>query len=317
MNGASPREQIIEVLKKHPEGLTITTISELTKLHRHTVTKYIYELRGADLIYERDIGPAKLCYIKGLTKKRERETMNRLSNHKIKTNVGQIQLVAVVLFLVLVPAAIITAQNATNITGNVSVPIEGYMIVTNEGDSNLSGDMLGELVSEFGNTTNETTNQTEPGNITEIPGFESGNQNVNGTVENNETKNDTTEIPLLGNQTGNETQIEPPATTINGTNQKTEDETQMIESGIISPERVNREELFEIKAYAKNTGSVPATNVKIKWFMPEGFVIASGSDTAYCQEVGPQDYCWNNITVKASLSSSLGASQINTTVNYG
>jgi DNA-binding transcriptional ArsR family regulator len=130
----SPRELIIEVLRKHPEGLTITAISEFTKLHRHTVTKYLYELRGAEMIYEREIGPARLCYLKdGVTKKKERETIKRLNNHNMKSSLGQIQIIAVVLFLVLAPAAIIAAQNATNFTENVSIPLEGYITANNEG----------------------------------------------------------------------------------------------------------------------------------------------------------------------------------------
>ncbi|MCK4335290.1 MAG: hypothetical protein KAW40_01035, partial [Candidatus Aenigmarchaeota archaeon] len=175
MNGGSPRELIIEVLRKHPEGLTITVISELTKLHRHTVTKYLYELRGADIIYEREIGPARLCYIKdGITKRKEKEIMKRLNNRNMKSNIGQIQLIAVVLFLILVPAVVITAQNATNLTENVSIPLEGYITANNEGVTfNISENTLDELVSNITNKTsieppNVTENVTEPVNQTNV-----------------------------------------------------------------------------------------------------------------------------------------------------
>jgi uncharacterized repeat protein (TIGR01451 family) len=338
MEGASPREQIIEVLKKHPEGLTITTISEATKLHRHTVTKYVYELRGADIIYEREIGPAKLCYIKdGLTNKKERETINRLSNHKMKSNLGQMQLVAIVLFLTLVPAAIITAQNATNITGNISASIEGYMTALNESTSNLSGDLLGELLSESGNEMNGTTNQTEPENGTELPSASKDAFGLNGTYENNEINitignetviiandsrlNETIENSVPEIQTVNETQIGPQVImineSVNETEQEADNETQVMEAGIISPEKVNREETFEIKVYAKNTGPAPVKDVKIELVMPEGFTVVSGSNSYYCHEIGPQDYCWNNTTAKAAISSNLGTGHIKATVNYG
>ncbi|MEE9323881.1 MAG: helix-turn-helix domain-containing protein, partial [Candidatus Aenigmarchaeota archaeon] len=190
MSGGSPRELIIGVLNKHPEGLTITAISDLTKLHRHTVTKYVYELRGADLIYEREIGPARLCYIKdGVTKRKEKEVMSRLNNRNMKSEAGQIQVLAVVLFLVLVPAAIITAQNVTN----SSVGLEGMAVsldmeIDTNSSLNESGGIDGGEEGFFGGIENETVNETgEP---------EGANETENAT---------TPEIPE-GNETLNETQ---------------------------------------------------------------------------------------------------------------
>jgi predicted transcriptional regulator len=58
------KERIIEILRNHPEGLTIIEISKLLDSHRHTITKYIYQLIGEGLIYQRKIGTAKLCYLK-------------------------------------------------------------------------------------------------------------------------------------------------------------------------------------------------------------------------------------------------------------
>lgn len=59
-----PKQQIIEVLKKHPEGLTLQKIAQLTNMNRLTTTKYIHELLGAGVIYQRKVGVAKLCYLK-------------------------------------------------------------------------------------------------------------------------------------------------------------------------------------------------------------------------------------------------------------
>lgn len=58
------RKRIVALLRKHPEGLPILEISRLVDAHRHTVTKYIYELVGADVIEIRKIGTVKLCLLK-------------------------------------------------------------------------------------------------------------------------------------------------------------------------------------------------------------------------------------------------------------
>ena len=59
-----PRKVILEVLKMHPEGLTIQKISKLSGMSRLTATKYIHELLGAGVVYQRKVGVAKLCYLK-------------------------------------------------------------------------------------------------------------------------------------------------------------------------------------------------------------------------------------------------------------
>jgi len=58
------RERIIKILKEHPEGLTIMDISNLLGTNRITVSKYVYGLIAENLIHERKIGPAKMCYLK-------------------------------------------------------------------------------------------------------------------------------------------------------------------------------------------------------------------------------------------------------------
>jgi len=59
-----PRKVILEILKMHPEGLTIQKISKLSGMSRLTATKYIHEMLGAGIIYQRKVGVAKLCYLK-------------------------------------------------------------------------------------------------------------------------------------------------------------------------------------------------------------------------------------------------------------
>ncbi len=59
-----PRIEIIELLKKHPEGLTIQQMSDMLGLSRLTVTKYLHELLGAEIVTQRKVGKAKLTYLK-------------------------------------------------------------------------------------------------------------------------------------------------------------------------------------------------------------------------------------------------------------
>jgi len=58
------KQKVIVVLSKHPEGLIVNEISNLLGIHRHTLTKYIYQLVGEQLIYQRKIGSAKLCCLR-------------------------------------------------------------------------------------------------------------------------------------------------------------------------------------------------------------------------------------------------------------
>lgn len=63
-NGDSLKEKIQEILKKHPEGLTIQDLAKITGAHRQTVTKYVLWLEGAGIVYRRRIGAVTLQYLK-------------------------------------------------------------------------------------------------------------------------------------------------------------------------------------------------------------------------------------------------------------
>ena len=56
-------KKILKYLKKHPEGTMILDLAKALKIHRHTATKYVYRLEGAQKIKIRKIGIAKLCYL--------------------------------------------------------------------------------------------------------------------------------------------------------------------------------------------------------------------------------------------------------------
>ncbi|MEM5778761.1 MAG: helix-turn-helix domain-containing protein [Candidatus Aenigmatarchaeota archaeon] len=63
MSARNIRNEIIEILEKHPEGLTLVEIEKIIGVSKHTVAKYIYQLVGEGLIYQREVGTAKLCYL--------------------------------------------------------------------------------------------------------------------------------------------------------------------------------------------------------------------------------------------------------------
>jgi predicted transcriptional regulator len=58
------KERIIKILKEHPEGLTTVEIVKISRISRITVTKYIYQLLGEDMINQRKVGSAKLCFLR-------------------------------------------------------------------------------------------------------------------------------------------------------------------------------------------------------------------------------------------------------------
>ena len=63
-NGEKLKRQTLSILKTHPEGLTIRSLSEIIGVHRQTITKYILELKGAGIIHRRRVGSATLHYLK-------------------------------------------------------------------------------------------------------------------------------------------------------------------------------------------------------------------------------------------------------------
>lgn len=64
-SGVDPKEAIVELLKKHPEGLLITQIAKATQMNRLTATKYIHELIGEGRLTVRNLGRARLCFLVG------------------------------------------------------------------------------------------------------------------------------------------------------------------------------------------------------------------------------------------------------------
>ena len=59
------KERIMENLRVHPEGLTILSLAEFTRISRVTVSKYVLVMVAEGIINQRLIGTAKICYLKG------------------------------------------------------------------------------------------------------------------------------------------------------------------------------------------------------------------------------------------------------------
>lgn len=257
---------------------------------------------------------------------------------KGRGELGQVQILAIFLFLLLIPTTAIIAQNAT-----INSTLHGK--ITGEAVSNVTTGGSAELPpppNETTNLTDDTTNSTRVGNQSGASG-----QNTTITTEENQTINETTTesplnytnetnetIPVLENQTNtsqiiieinitNQTAVNQTAIneTINTTSNETipdvtEKDKPVLEVEIISPDSITRGDSFELKAYAKNTGSASAYDLEIEWILPDGFLIQMGSGSVHCQDIAPETSCWNNVTAAASLSSYIGLNEIRVRVNY-
>ncbi len=55
--------RIVETLKKHPYGLSISQIADITGLNRMTVSRHLEVLKAKGFVDYRQVGPAKLWYL--------------------------------------------------------------------------------------------------------------------------------------------------------------------------------------------------------------------------------------------------------------
>jgi predicted transcriptional regulator len=69
INGKNVREEIIRILETHPEGVTVQALSDNIGVSRHTIIKYVFELKGSGILYRRRVGSATLHYLKSLLEK--------------------------------------------------------------------------------------------------------------------------------------------------------------------------------------------------------------------------------------------------------
>ena len=323
-----PRTLIINILRKHPDGLTITSIAELAGMHRHTATKYVYELKGAGVINERDVGSAKLCYLReGLSRSEERKVVDRLngngngSSNWRKSSTGQVQILTVFLFLFLVPAGIIIAQNATESINSTGELILEQMNITPE---NFTGINQSEIANEtplieanatlIENISDETSglqNQTfEPENIT-IQENSTAGAVLNETVSNETIQNETNATISLPDS---QATTPPEAGETNGT--LPEILQPILSVRISSQDKTLRGEQFDISAVATNSGNSDAKNVRLEWILPEGIEIVSGDGSAECGTISPDSECASSLTVSAPISAGIGKNEIRVIVRY-
>lgn len=66
------KEEIIKTLRNHPEGLMLTEIAGIIGMNRFTVTKYVHELMGNGLVFQKEAAAARMCYLKENFKKNGR-----------------------------------------------------------------------------------------------------------------------------------------------------------------------------------------------------------------------------------------------------
>jgi len=79
-NSEKIKKRIIQILREHPEGLTIQDLSNTMKMHRQTVTKYVLWLVGEGVVHRRRIGAITLHYLKEkfVQKISEKEILKKL-----------------------------------------------------------------------------------------------------------------------------------------------------------------------------------------------------------------------------------------------
>ena len=322
-NSENPKGAIIEALRKHPEGLTFKDIAELVGHHRHTVTKYVYELIGAQVIIERDIGAAKLCYLRENFRGGNDRRVNQPLGNFWK---GQAQLVALFMVLLLVPATIIVAQNATNSTA----VLEGMAVAFDAGSNGTLDDNVSVPISGPNGTTIDTStgNGQNETDITEISELNGTSENftipdVTGPEENGtnitipEEELNFTEENLTLNETENETI--PVEENITYENITTEENATPAEPDvlieIINPEKITRGESFLLKAVVSNRGA-KAENVVIEWVLPDFFEITEGNKKEKIETFDANMTFSSEILVSSRIDASLGASEIMVRVSY-
>ncbi len=251
---------------------------------------------------------------------------------KFRGEMGQVQLLAVFLFLLLIPTTAIIAQNSTiqanfsgGITGEtISAPVEKITEPVPDHQPQATNDTLIEK-----NQTQKTNTTQEPENTTSVMNETAdvvppSNQTNETTVDDQSNQTDMNQIVINETIINDTNQTQPPIpvvnvsinVTLNETINDTEIPYPVLDAGIISPDSITRDGMVEISAYANNVGTVPAYNVEIQWLLPDGFNISIGNGSVHCQEVAPETSCWNTITATVPLSSKVGLNDIGVRVRY-
>jgi len=323
------REAIVEALKVHPEGLTLRDISEEVGRHRHTITKYVYELIGARVIVERDVGAAKLCYLKEVY--RPLSPVGR--NSPLEIRKGQAQLAAVFMLFLLLPATAILAMNATN----SSLPPEGMLVginltlpdnmttnttdgdagfpegVPDAADENMTQDAEGSPGTDEDNATGPEANLTEPvmpeenftgrieTNVT-IPSINETNQ----TITNQTMPASNESLGIITNETLEEGNLSSNLTIPIGN--LTAPFTELFVM-LELPDKITRGKESVLKANIENRGA-DAHNVTVQWMIPRYFDILEGSESVALGGIAAGASVSVELRVFARTDAVLGVSEV-------
>jgi len=301
---------IVEVLKNHPEGLTITSLAELAEFHRHTARKYVNELLNSGIIYQRCVGVAKLCYLKErsenqtddiLTDKPEERKIENMPNLKIVT--------AVIIIAFLLSETAIFAYQNTSLLNETN--ISGFEIIntsplTESNSPNLTQHNVSVLnIPSDENTSlsiiDVSTEKNDFGLNQSVENFNISVQEINETLQETKDENQSIIEPISNiSETLNDTQKTP----VN------------LEIKLNYPEKITRGEIITAIATVTNIGSSTAKNVVVGWKMPDGFEIVSENEKEFCGVLGPSDACITEISIKTDISTVLGSNEIKVVVNY-
>jgi len=244
---------------------------------------------------------------------------------------GQVQILAAIVFLFLIPTTVIIAQNATN-SSFENLSIEGNVIqlpqsTTDVADSNAS-DVTNQSQAEQPpeNQTSETDSSVVD---EEFPSFPPSNETLNETLPGtSQTLNDTSNGTVL-NRTLNET-VPANGTGLNETNQTLPDDNYTLPSDETPEDEVTghadisvdtgcmdvliRGETFAIYAILSNSGTSTAFNVSPEWLMPLGFEILDTDNP--CGTIQSGEHCTITASVYVPESAGLGPDEIRILVSY-
>lgn len=307
----NPKQAIIRILKEHPEGLTYTSLADITGMHRHTVTKYVYELMGAEKIQQREIGSAKLCFLRDDIKTQKNNFVDNVLGRKAE--IGQTQMLAVFLFMVLIPGMII-AQNMTNIS-HTGAAIQTSLTINESNQNETIQKLLTEL-NESLEYENNTSAELEDNDslIIEIPLILDNDTELNETIplpdfnESNETFDDANETDGVSEVFENETiVVEIPEEII---------EIPELKVDISYPGKVTRNNELTITATVFNEGNVTVKDLKFSWNLPEGFDIIAEEISGECTTLNPFSECSSEVILQTSLGTELGKKDIGVVVSY-
>ncbi|MFH8109718.1 MAG: NosD domain-containing protein, partial [Candidatus Aenigmatarchaeota archaeon] len=128
----SVEERIVDILSKHPEGLTITNISKELNIHRNTTSKYIFALAKAGIIEQRRIGKVALCSLK---KQKKGFFLGKKSIAKLSLAILALMIILIFLFHYTIPikGSVDKIFNFTELNGyRLEIELEKQKFFTNE-----------------------------------------------------------------------------------------------------------------------------------------------------------------------------------------